>query len=175
MNLSRTEGHRKGPSLSLAKWGILVAGFVVFVLVCFYLYVRSSDKDYRSVENRAVRIAKQQAGLKEVTDAASHTWDETVWIVSGKDADGESWVVFEKSDGVVKEKTTDNLTKKQMLAKFESEHEGASAPIRMIPGWFKGQPAWEIRYWNNDDHLHQSLGFYSFKDGTMLKTYVLSS
>ncbi|MFC5403768.1 DUF5590 domain-containing protein [Cohnella soli] len=175
MSLSRTEEHRKSPTLSVAKWCFLVAGFIVFVLVCFYLYVRSSDKDYRDLENRAVRIAKQQAGLKEVTDAASHTWDETVWIVSGKDADGESWVVFEKSDGIVKEKAANNLTKKQMLEKFEVEHVGVSAPIRMIPGWFKGQPAWEIRYWNDAEHQHQSLGFYSFKDGSMLKTYVLSS
>lgn len=173
MNLMRSGGQKRAPALSLVKWLILATGFVVFVLVSLFLYVRSSDSQYRDAENNAIRIAKEQGGLAEVSDAISHTWDETVWVVSGKDPDGESWMIFERETGIVREKMSDNLTRKQMLAKFALDHAGA--PIRIIPGWFKDGPAWEIRYWNGSDKRQQSLDFYSFKDGTMLKTYVLSS
>jgi len=173
MSLSRSEGKRKLPTLSLAKWLFLITGFVVFLAVCFVLYVRTADADYRNAENHAIRIAKEQGGLTEIGESVRHTWIETVWIVSGKDADGADWMIFERQDGLVREKIGENLSKSQMLAKFAEEHAGE--PIRIIPGWFNDQPAWEIRYWNEKSEEHQTLDFYSFKDGSLLKRYVLSS
>ncbi|RKP57016.1 hypothetical protein D7Z26_03240 [Cohnella endophytica] len=169
----RSGGPKKLPSLSLVKWIFLVTGFVAFVLVSFFLYVRSSDSEYRNAENNAIRIAKEQGGLTSISDAASHTWDETVWVVSGKDADGEPWMIFERANEIVREKMSENLSRKQMLAQFGLEHEGT--PIRIIPGWFKDAPAWEIRYWTGTDKQRQSLDFYSLENGTLLKTFVLSS
>ncbi len=173
MNLSRSEGQRRMPSLSLVKWLVILTGFVLFVLVSFYVYVRSADSDYRRAENNAIRIAKEQGSLTDISEAISHTWDETVWVVSGKDADGQDWMIFERSNELVRRKVSENMSKKQMLAKFSQEHGGT--PIRIIPGWFENQPVWEIRYWNEKSKENQSIDFYSFYDGTMMKTYVLSS
>ncbi|MFC4302881.1 DUF5590 domain-containing protein [Cohnella boryungensis] len=171
MSAVRGEGKRFFPSLTRGKWIILIAGFVLFVLVSFVLYVRTADSEYRKEENKAVRLAKEQGGLTEVTEAVSHTWEETVWVVTGKDAEGQSWMVFEHKDGVLRAKLDDNLSREQMLDLFARDHEGK--PIRMMPGWFNGQPAWEIRYWNDAGEEHQSLSFYALADGSMLKTYTL--
>ncbi|QJD82461.1 cell wall elongation regulator TseB-like domain-containing protein [Cohnella herbarum] len=172
MNLSRSEGQRKMPSLSLGRWLIVLAGFIVFVLVSAVLFVRSADSEYRSAEKQAIRIAKAQGGLAEVDEAVSHTWDETVWVVTGKDSEGTEWMIWERKDELIKKKISENISEQQMLAKFAEEHSGT--PIRIIPGWFMNGPAWEVRYWNEKSQEHQSLDFFSFQDGKLLKTYVLS-
>jgi len=173
MSLGRGESRRNVPTLTPGKWAILIAGFVVFAIVCAVLFVRSADADFRRAENQAIRLAKAQGGLTGIDEATTHTWNETVWVVSGKDAEGTEWMVFERSGEIVREKASELLSKQQMLDKFAAIHEGS--PIRMLPGWFEGKPAWEIRYWNEKSRKHQSLDFYSMKDGAMLKTYVLSS
>jgi uncharacterized protein YpmB len=173
MNLSRSEGQRKTPSLSLGRWIVILTGFILFVIVSLVLFVRSADSEYRAGEKQAIRIAKEQGGLSEISDVVTHTWDETVWVVTGTDSEGETWMIWERQEELVRKKVSENMSEEQMLAKFSQEHSGS--PIRIIPGWFKGQPAWEIRYWSEKEKQHQSLDFYSFEDGRMLKTYVLSS
>lgn len=174
MNLSRSEKERKLPSLSLYRWVILITGFIVFVAVSFFLYIRSADSDHRNAQNNAIEIAYKQGGLEEVSEAVIHTWDETVWVVTGKDSEGETWMLWERKDELVKQKVSENISKERMLKKFSEEHAGLK-PIRVLPGWFKGQPVWEIRYWNETSKESQSIDFYSLHDGTMLKTYMLSS
>jgi uncharacterized protein YpmB len=174
MNLSRSQRERRLPSLSLIRWLILITGFIVFVAVSFVLYIRSADADHRIAQNNVIEIAKKQGGLEVVDEAVIHTWDETVWVVTGKDSAGETWMLWERKAELVKRKVSENMSKKRMLAKFSEEHAGLE-PIRVLPGWFKDQPVWEIRYWNEAAREHQSIDFYSFQDGTKLKTYVLSS
>jgi uncharacterized protein YpmB len=174
MNLSRSEKERRLPTLSLFRWMVLITGFVVFVIVSFVLYIQSADSEYRKAEREAAQIAQKQGGLVEVSEAVRHTWDETVWVVTGKDSENQIWMVWERKAELVKRKVNENKSEKQMLSMFTQEHAGVT-PIRMLPGWFQDQPIWEIRYKNNSDEEHQTIDFYSFKDGTKLKTYVLSS
>jgi uncharacterized protein YpmB len=174
MILSRSEKERRLPSLSRIRWLILITGFVVFVAVSFFLYIRSADSHHRNAMNNAIEIAHKQGGLKDVSEAVIHTWDETVWVVTGMDSEGETWMLWERKTELVKRKVSENMSKKRMLTKFSEEHVGLE-PIRVLPGWFNDQPVWEIRYWNETAKEHQSIDFYSFQDGTKLKTYALSS
>jgi uncharacterized protein YpmB len=175
MNLSRSEGQRKLPSLSLLRGLVILAGFVLFIIVILVIYVRSADSDYRNAESNAMQIALKSGSLKEVTGAVSHTWNETVWVITGTDSEGQAWMIWEHGSELVKRKISENMSEKQMITKFTQEH-GGSTPIRMIPGWFENQPVWEIRYWNDEkSKQHQLIDFYSFQDGTKLKTFVLSS
>jgi uncharacterized protein YpmB len=174
MNLSRSEKGRRFPNLSLIRWLVLITGFVVFVIVSSVLYFRSADSEYRKAESAAAQIAQKQGGLVEVSESVRHTWDETVWVVTGKDSDNQTWMVWERKEELVKRKVNENMSEKQILSIFSQEHPGVT-PIRVIPGWFQNQPIWEIRYKNSTGEGQQSIGFYSFKDGTKLKTYVLSS
>jgi uncharacterized protein YpmB len=174
MSLSRSEKERRLPTLSLKRWLVLITGFVVFVIVTFVLYIRSADSEYRKAESKAAQIAQKQGGLVEVSEAVRHTWDETVWVVTGLDSENQTWMIWERKEELIKRKVNENKSEKQMLSIFTQEHAGVT-PIRMIPGWFQDQPIWEIRYKINSGDGQQSIDFYSFKDGTKLKTYVLSS
>ncbi|WEK55737.1 MAG: hypothetical protein P0Y55_06740 [Candidatus Cohnella colombiensis] len=173
MNLSRSESFRRIPSISLRRWIIIIVGFIVFVGVSFVLYIRSADSVHRQEEKHAIRIAEQQAAFAEVKDATVHIWEEKMWIVRGLDAEGVEWMLWERQDELVKLKVSDNFSERQMLDKFVQEHSGKE-PIQLIPGWFQDQPVWEVRYWNEVGERHQAIDFYSFKDGTKLKTYELA-
>jgi uncharacterized protein YpmB len=169
---SRQESRRKLPNLSFARWTLLLAGFLLFLLVSFILFIRSADATHHHAEKTAIRIAKAQAGLTDVRKAVRHTWDETVWVVFGKDATNVEWMVWERDNEVIKLKVSENESEKQMLRRFKDEHNG-EIPIRMLPGWFQNEPVWEVRYWSELDAERQAIDFYSFKDGSRLKTYEL--
>ncbi|MFD0670373.1 DUF5590 domain-containing protein [Cohnella sp. GCM10027633] len=172
MNLSRSESLRKIPRISWARWIIVIAGFIVFVIVSFVLYVRSADSDYRRAEERAIKAAKQQGGLAEIDGAELHTWQENVWIVTGDDEQGETWMIWERQTETLKLKVSENVSKSRMIAKFAETH-GGRKPNRILPGWFQGVPAWEVRYWSETGKRHEAIDFYAFKDGAKLKTYEL--
>jgi len=172
MNLSRSESLRKGPGISWLRWGVVLLGFIAFAAVSFVLYIRSADSDYRRAERRALAIAKQQGELVDIQRAELHTWQENVWIVTGDDAQGETWMIWERQTELLKLKVSENVSKSRMILKFADSH-GGEKPNRILPGWFQGTPAWEIRYWSESGKRHEAIDFYSFKDGTKLKTYEL--
>ncbi|MFC5531793.1 DUF5590 domain-containing protein [Cohnella yongneupensis] len=172
MNLSRSESFRRMPRISWLRWIIVIFGFIVFLLVSLALYIRSADSDYRHEERRAVAIAKQQGELTDIDSADLHTWQEKVWIVTGDDAQGETWMIWERQSELLKLKVSENVSKTRMINKFAESHAGEQ-PNRILPGWFQGAPAWEIRYWSETGNHHEAIDFYSFKDGTKLKTYEL--
>jgi uncharacterized protein YpmB len=174
MILSRSAKERKLPSLSRNRWLVIIAGFILFVLVSFVLYIRSADSGHRHAEKKAYQIAQNQGGLKEVSKASIHTWDETVWVVSGEDAEGQKWMVWEREKELIKRKVSENITEEQMLEKFYKENVGRKA-LRILPGWFRDQPVWEIRSRNEPKDGHQLIEFYSFEDGTKLRTYWLAA
>ena len=172
MNLSLSESLRKMPRISWVRWMIVILGFLVFVAVSFVLYIRSADSDYRQAERRAIAIAKQQGELVEIDRAELHTWQENVWIVSGEDAQGDKWMIWERETELLKLRVSENVSKSLMIRMFADSH-GGEKPNRILPGWFHGAPAWEIRYWSETGRRHEAIDFYSFKDGTKLKTYEL--
>jgi len=171
MSLSRLERSRS--AIPVWRWVWLAVLFAALVFLSFALYVRSAEADYRAGETKAIQLAKQTAGLKKTEDAVKHVWDDTVWVVIGKDADGNEMFVWELPDGsVVKEMAADGLTEAAMAARFR-EQSGGKRILRMLPGWFQGQPVWEIRYESDPKTDRQAIDFYAFKDGTKLKTYDL--
>jgi uncharacterized protein YpmB len=172
MNLSRSQNLRRIPSISRTRWLVLLCGFALFVIVCFVLFIRSADSNHRDAEIKAMRIAKQYVDFSHIDYAVTHSWDETVWVVKGKDSQGEQWMVFERKEEVVKLKLSENTSEKQIRQHFSDEHAGLK-PIRVLPGWFQGQPVWEIRYWSQNGSKHQAYDFYSLKDGARIKTYDL--
>lgn len=174
MNLSRSQSLRRIPSISRTRWLVLLCGFGLFVIVSFVLFIRSADSNHRDAEIKAMQIAGQYIDFSHIDYAVSHTWDETVWVVKGKDSAGEHWMVFERKDEVVKLKLSENIPEKQIRQKFSDERSGLK-PIRVLPGWFQGQPVWEIRYWSQIGSKHQAIDFYSLKDGSRIKTYELPS
>ncbi|MCC3376484.1 DUF5590 domain-containing protein [Cohnella sp. REN36] len=172
MSRSRTKERRSGASLTPVRWVLLIAGFLLFVVVCLAIYVRNADAEYRGEERAATLKAKQEAGLASVREVTKHVWDEVVWVVEGEDETGVSWIVWERESGIVKEQASAGLTKKEIENRFETAHPGK--PIaRLLPGWFAGQAAWELRYVDDKAADREAIDFYAFKDGAMLGTYDL--
>lgn len=174
MTPSRTAARKRPTAWSGWRLAIVIVGFLVFVAVVFALYVRSADGDYRGEQRTAIDRAKREAGLVSVQSASKHVWQESVWVVQGKDASGEDWFVWLRDAGIVKEKASDGLTEERAEAAFAAAHPGKKI-VRMLPGWFADQPAWEIRYIDDEETSRQAILFLSFKDGTELKAYNLIS
>ncbi|CAM3946010.1 DUF5590 domain-containing protein [Cohnella lubricantis] len=172
MSLSRMEERRRDPVMSARRWTLLILGFLVFLCVIFVIYIKSAGADYQNEKNGAIRLAKQEAGIVKPAEAVKHVWEESVWVVSGKDADGVKWFVWERQDGLVKERADDGLSEDEAKQRFTEEHPGKQI-VRVMPGWFENQPAWEIRYISDPETERQAIDFYAFKDGMKLKTYDL--
>lgn len=172
MNLSRSESRRRLQPWSRGRIGFVGALLLVLVVSIFVVYVRSMDAGYREEEGRAIAVAKSEGGLAEIEETVLHTWVEPIWIVRGKDKEGQEWIVWERKDGIVKEKAEDGLDEKRVRARFDSDRPDADV-IRVLPGWFMDRPVWEIRYKKIPKSQLQSIDFYSFKEGTLLKTYDL--
>lgn len=174
MSLSRAESRQRPRSGAFLRWGVAVVLCVICASFVSVLFVRSADTDYRNEENQAIRLAMAQGGLTEVDRAALHTWSEPVWVVTGRDQDGQEWMLWERKDGIVKEKTADGFTESRIRERFDSDRPSA-VMLRMLPGWFADQPVWEFRYEKAPKSGRQAIDFYSFKDGKLLQTYDLPS
>ncbi|WP_276351545.1 DUF5590 domain-containing protein [Cohnella caldifontis] len=172
MTPSRTESRRRLPGMTLSRWLAAFVTLVVLAVLGVVLYVRSADAGYRGEERNAVRLAESQAGLTEIESAVSYTWNETLWVVLGKDRDGVEWFVWEREGGIEKMKLSDGYSEARIRERFAIDRPSARV-IRILPGWAFDQPIWEIRYKKAPRADQQSIDFYSFRDGTLLKTYDL--
>lgn len=172
MNLSRTESRGRLRDIPLGRWIVAVLLLIAAVVAAFVLYVRAADSEYRNGKRQAAALAAEQGELTEIERVTSYTWEETLWIVQGKDAGGETWMLWERGDGFVKRKLSESRSEAQMLAQFGLQLPDAE-PIRIQPGWFGNAPVWEIRYRQSPDSERQSIGFYSFEEGTLIRTYDL--
>ncbi|SFB17589.1 Uncharacterized protein YpmB [Cohnella sp. OV330] len=174
MTPSRISERRRHSAWTGWRLTLIALGFLVFIAVVFVVYIRSADAGYRGEERAAVSRAKQEAGLTEVDAVSKHVWDDSVWVVEGKDASDTDWFVWLREDGAVKEKVADGYGEDGIRSRFNADHPGKKI-ARLLPGWFSGQPAWEIRYIDDPGTKRQAIVFYSFKNGSELRTYNLVS
>lgn len=170
--MSARSERRRRRTLSFGRWAALTTGILLSLFLLAILYVRNADADYRLGEKQAIALARAQAGLTEADRAVSYTWDETLWIVIGKNQEGEQIIVWERESGIETARMEEGFTEKEILEEFRKSRPGARL-IRVLPGWFHGMPVWEIRYAKASDAKEQGLDFYSFRTGQLLKTYTL--
>jgi len=173
MSLSRTDRRITFRPIRFGRWILALLLLLAAIAASFALYVRSADSGYRNDRNRAVSQALGQGGLAQVDQASSYTWEETMWIVQGKDNEGEAWMLWERSaDDIYSIKLSDSYSEEQMLGQFGLQRPAAEL-VRIQPGWFNDAPVWEVRYRQSQGSDKQSIDFYSFKEGTLIRTYDL--
>ena len=172
MSLSRSASRIRIRSFPLGRWILALILLLAAVAAAFAMYVRAADSDYRNERSKAVSFAREQGELATVERAVFYTWDESLWVVEGTDREGVAWMLWERGDGLVKEKIDDGFSEARILAQFGVQKPHAEV-VRIQPGWFANQPVWEIRYRLAPDSPKQSIGFYSFKEGIGIKTYDL--
>lgn len=172
MNLSRRESRRRMPVITWRLWAWLAFWCLVLLVALLLVLVRVAGSSYAGEEREAVRRALQNAGLVDVEWAFKHVWDEKVWVFLGTDAEGVSWMVWESPDGYVRERVADIVTEDELRTRL-AEDDPQRRIERIVPGWFRGEPVWEVRYWPHPDAENQAIDFYSVRDGAKRKTYEL--
>jgi len=169
---SGRNGRRRRRMAWFWQWAALAG--VVFIAVCVLavIYVRNADAEYRHGERRAIELARTEADLAEADQVVFYTWDESLWIVIGKNREGTPIIVWERESGVESMPLAEGHTEEEILERFRRDKPDARL-VRVLPGWFNGMPVWEIRYMPVPGTKEQALDFYSFRTGQHLKTYTL--
>jgi uncharacterized protein YpmB len=172
MNLSRRDSRRKTPVITW-KLGVWLIFSLMAILIAFAMwYVREAGSDYAREEREAVRRTMQEAGLVSVEWAFRHAWDDSVWVVLGTDGEGVRWMVWETPDGYIRERESDLVGEAELRAMIRNDEPGRKI-LRVVPGWFQGEPVWEVRYIADSEEGRQAIDFYSARDGAKRKTYDL--
>ncbi|MFD0711197.1 DUF5590 domain-containing protein [Paenibacillus sp. GCM10027626] len=168
----RITRYRRTPVLTPWRITLIIAAAIIIALIAlnqYYRYVQRPFWDEQAVAETKVK----EAGLLQETDrAVKYVWDNTVWIVHGKDADGDeayAWMpedgessVFKLKEGVSKQRLEDALAKSRADAKIEH--------IKL--GYKDGEPAWEVFYTKKASGNY-FYDFFRFSDGALLVTYTL--
>ncbi|MDG0789632.1 DUF5590 domain-containing protein [Cohnella ginsengisoli] len=124
MTPSRISERRRLSAWTGWRLTLIALGFLVFIAVVFVVYIRNADAGYRGEERAAVSRAKQEAGLTEIDAVSKHVWDDSVWVVEGKDASDTDWFVWLRDDGAVKEKVADGYGEDGIRSRFNADHPG---------------------------------------------------
>lgn len=131
----------------MKKWiGILIVFVVVIVGVFAKVYITAREP-VNAAAKKAVPLAKEKAGLTEVTAFHLYHRKETVDVVEGKNSKGEKLIVWipEKSKKVIVKKAKSGVTKEEAIQKLLNE----KRPKKIVSvrlGLEDGTPIWEIYY-----------------------------
>ncbi|MWV44676.1 hypothetical protein GRF59_13740 [Paenibacillus sp. HJL G12] len=152
-------------------WITLV--IVILILLGFgsYRYYIYVTQDMRADETAAILKAKQETSLVKVTDTQKSVWDTICWTIEGLDKENRPVMVWVIMDQNGKIKSGDGAVHEEMLANGISEGKikekiKKEVPdldkLRLQPGMYNGEYAWQLYYRSNDHYYYQ---FYRFSDG----------
>ncbi|GGD68905.1 cell wall elongation regulator TseB-like domain-containing protein [Paenibacillus nasutitermitis] len=160
--------------MTRTMWLLLGAIVVMLILIGLNLYYRSVQSTLWKEEHSAEVLAVQTGGLKEATKSHRFVWDEPVWIVEGKDQDGDDayvWMVKEP----LKLKAKNGVTESEIKSKFRKKSPAADL-YHIKLGMLDGAPVWEVFYADkNSSKTFNYYDFYKYGDGSFIITYTLST
>ncbi|MBM7564532.1 DUF5590 domain-containing protein [Paenibacillus sacheonensis] len=171
----RVNRFKRDPVMSPGRWIVLGIVIAALLLVSFNMYYRYVQSPVWKEQKAAESDAKQRGGLKEIDDSYAYTWDEPIWVVSGRDENGADTYVWLKKDSSITIKASDGLTKDAVKAKLlQAKPDADIAHIRL--GLFGGEPVWEIFYSRKQaGRTNHFYDFYRFRDGSLIVMYKLPS
>ncbi|MCJ8011043.1 DUF5590 domain-containing protein [Paenibacillus sp. KQZ6P-2] len=156
---------RKKLWIFLAVVILLLLGFGLYR---YYIYV---TQDMRADETTAVLAAKQETSLVTVTDTQKSVWDTICWTIEGLDKENRPvmvWVTMDENgkvkhgkEAVHEELLSNGVSETQVKQKIQKEVPDV-AELRIQPGMYNGEYAWQLYYRSQDHYFYQ---FYRFSDG----------
>ncbi|RDU36374.1 peptidase [Neobacillus piezotolerans] len=122
----------------------------------------------RAAEQKAVQIAREEAGITETGRFFLYHGSETVYVVEGTNKKGQKAIAWipEKGGEPVVRKISDGITKSQAIDKVKKE-ENPERIIAVRPGMENGVPFWEVYYTSGDGLLNYY--YVYFDTGDMYK------
>ncbi|MCQ6557991.1 cell wall elongation regulator TseB-like domain-containing protein [Paenibacillus mendelii] len=175
--------RRKRPSsMTPARIAAVVIASLIVLLIGANGYYRYVQAPLWNVQTKVEAQAMKAAALKETSDSYTYVWDETVWIVEGKDEQGDDvyvWLNEEQAEQTditkqpVIRKVKEGFTKDQLKEKLLSSKPDADLEHIKL-GWKDGQPVWELFYSRDQSGTNfYYYDFYRYSDGGYIITYSL--
>lgn len=157
------------------RWAVIAGMVIVLILLALNLYYQWVQSGIWQEERTAVQRAKDDAGLAEVKQADKFVWDESVWVVQGKDDDGTLLYVWVAEDSVSTVAAADAYPADRLKSDVRRAYPDADI-IRVRPGIVEGERIWEVYYGRvEQDVPRHYYSFYDFENGSLLTTYRLPS
>lgn len=153
----------------------VVFGIILFIVVISRFYQSVQGEEW-SAEQQAVKKAKSQTPVVSVDRVDPFTWDESYYVIFGKDAKKKELIVWIQDNGskVETRYASDGVSREQTKNIFQAKQQGSSI-LRMTPGILSGAPVWEVFYTKlTGTEKRYFYDFYQFKDGKFIVTYKLS-
>lgn len=158
------------------KWILIGVIIVVVIILILYRFLVFVLQDEWSMEDDAVKRAKQETELTEVTKITRSVWDKVYFVIEGKDASEQEvmiWVPEDETDDskIHIEFMKDGFNKEQIKKVILDQLPGIEI-VRLVPGVITPVPGesddqyvWQLFY-KEKDHYYYS--FYNYNDGTAL-------
>ncbi|AKS38645.1 copper amine oxidase [Anoxybacillus gonensis] len=151
---------------------IIAFACVLFAALSLYIHAYSEAVSSKNEsEQRAVKQAEKK-GIVQVTDVYTYRGNDVYVIVTGKDDEGEQWIVWvtEKGKVAVMHRASEGITKQEALSSVKPYRPKTVISVKL--GMEKGIPLWEITY--IDEQNRYSFYYVRFEDGAFLKRYHLT-
>ena len=151
-----------GP-ISIGKQ-LLIGFFVLFSVLTFSaLYVlETATKPFSTVESHAIEVAKDYAGVSEVSQVTIFNGKLTYYTVHGKNEAGQEVYVLipESSPEIFVYQVSEGLS--QADAERRAQENGATRIEKTVLGYQDGHAIWEVK---------SGLSYYliDFKTGELMK------
>lgn len=149
---------------------------IILLIIVISRFFQSVQGEEWNAEQKAVDKAKQQTPVVTVDRVDPFTWDESYFVIFGKDAKKKELIIWMKEDGSSYEirNASDGVSREQTKSIFHYKQQNASI-LRMTPGIMNGAPVWEVFYTKlAGSQKRYFYDFYQFKDGKFIVTYKLS-
>ncbi|ANE47932.1 hypothetical protein SY83_18370 [Paenibacillus swuensis] len=154
-------------------YSIIALILLVIGLNRFYYYMQL---DHWTERHAAVETALKEAGITEVDQANPYIWDDSYYVVSGKNKAGVEVMTWIPEDGKeVETREMSDGVSKERIAALTKERSPDAEILRILPGKMKGAPIWEVFYTKVDGSEERHFyDFYQWKDGRYIVTYNMS-
>jgi len=152
----------------IMKKGLLIFSILLIIIIGIIstIYLQAV-KPVKTVEDKALNIAKEEAAITEIEDFNIYHGEEVFYIIQGKDQNGTQlivWIPEEQSKPVVK-KASDGLSKQEAINKVMKEVDSEIISVKL--GMEEGIPLWEIHSRTSGNLLNYH--YIEFETGEWLK------
>ncbi|GMK42458.1 hypothetical protein PCCS19_55180 [Paenibacillus sp. CCS19] len=169
----RATRKKRAPFMNPKRWTALSLVLLLAVIAGLGMWYNTIFKGIWSAEAQAKQQAIEAAALSEVDSTEKYVWDETVWVVEGKTADGQELYVWLRDNGTETIPASNAVSKQQIRNSLLQTK--PDADIKHIkPGIVEGQYVWEAFYSRSEGGQQKyEYDFYNFENGTFIKTLKL--
>ena len=153
---------------AMKKWVLFISLMIMIAVGSVSMIYLKAVEPVRKAEQRAINIAKEEAGVSKVDKFSIYNGEQTFYILQGENQKGVKLVVWipEKKGKMVVRKASEGLSKQEATKKVMNEI-GPDEIISVKLGIENGVPLWEIHSRTQGDLLN----YYSvvFETGEWLK------